>query len=621
MCGLAAILGNHFDAESTLKEMISLVNHRGPDSRSVKKLNNCEVALAHSRLEIVDHDPNSNQPMVSVCGDYNLIFNGEIYNHDFIREELVSRGYEFNTFSDTEVILNSFQEWGVECLERFNGMFALILVDSAAKRVFLARDRFGVKPIYFSFAKPGCVYVASEIKQFSAVQSIQLSENNSAVANFLKFGSMPCGSETFFNDVMKVLPGHYVELDLDNLKPEFFQEKWYSIQRQQPKGGLISESYARIFDDSLKLRLSCAVKRGLGFSGGLDSSAILFSLDDKLDNHSDIETFSGRFKEKSVDEGTYIEAGRQHSSLQHNDVEIAPRLSRDYLTKLAWSHDEPILTSAVIAQDKVYEAMAEKGVRVSIDGLGADEALGGYKSFYRTILRASFLKGSPRYYAAQVKAMCSSLDVGLITPLSWTASSLLPDSIRTKLRGVIRRLKIPDRMFSESLNRNCSQPNTAFESLNSREYSEYLFTNGSLPPQLQWADRNSMRHSIETRSPFLDYRLVEYTLGLPSALKLDRGLNKIVLRKELGPRIPSKILSRVGKQGFESPEVTWLCSDNIDEITEFLESPESKKSGLLSRAGHRYLNDILEGRKPYNSILWRYVSIIAWRNAFWHGQR
>ena len=625
MCGISVIIGGDIEENlSIVSSMTERISHRGPDSRNVLQINNnVPVVMGHARLSIIDLSDQANQPFCSLTKDKFLVFNGEIYNFKELREELSSEGRTFSTNSDTEVLLTSYEHWGVECLKKFNGMFSFVIFDKNLNKILIARDRFGVKPLYIYQSNNGEVVICSEVKQLLACPKIQLKMNKKTIGEFMFYGTHKMNNQSFFEDIRELNPGSYGELFLDSSDNlQFAFKSWYHIPeiKIESKYSQARDKFKEIFDDALNLRLNADVSIGTGFSGGLDSSAIVCSIYQMIKEgnwNNPLRTFSGRFRNSLVDEGKYIEPVIKKCDTVHEDIFVDGRNLFQELQTMAYHHDEPILTSSVYAQWCVFRAVRESGVKVTIDGHGADEILGGYKGFYRPRLLELFKRFKFLSLYKESKAMVNNLKYPKYTPIVWIFSSLFGSTIR----NAFKKFNFNSTFNKKRLNQEfqpIEDPLSAsgIYNMDFMSFSKEMLSHTSLPAQLQWADRSSMAFGVESRSPFMDYRLVEFCINLPSDFKLNHGKNKKIMRDGIGSRLTSDVLSRKDKQGFESPESEWLLKDGLDETKEFLVKIRSVNSDIFSKDSFQYLEDIVTGEAPYDPFLWRAISLTAWRIAF-----
>ena len=626
MCGFGLILGGNVnDNRRVVSEMMRLVNHRGPDNQGIQTID-CDspIVMGHARLAILDLSDNANQPFVSSDSRMSLVYNGEIYNYKELRSQLTAKGRYFRTNSDTEVLLHAYAEWGPKCLNMLNGMFSFVIHDKEKRKLFLARDRFGVKPLYYTESKIGELIICSEAKQLLACPNVDLKMNNETVGQFLHHGTHKLNGASFFDGVYELQPGSFAEIDLGPNCSSFSprEETWYELPTETSAASFeeATSKFRDLFDDALKLRLNADVDVGTGFSGGLDSSAIVFSMYELMGKGewtSKLRTFSGRFAGSPVDEGAFIEPAVSACESVHKDVFIDGKQLYEDLDNMALHYDEPILTSAVYAQWCVFRSVSQNGVKVTIDGHGADEILGGYKGFYRPRLLELFKEGRLIALVSEARAMVKSLGCPKTTPLLWLMSSLMGHKLRCAVKNLLT-----GGAYSKKILYSAFQPKAdplddlkIYDS-GFRSYSQKMLMQTSLPAQLQWADRSSMAFGVESRAPFLDYRLVEFCINLPSNFKLDRGVNKKIMRESVGHRMIKEVLNRTGKQGFESPESKWLLEDGFDETLSYLSKVRDVNSDIFPESALEYLDDIVHRRVPYDSFLWRAISLTSWRLAF-----
>ena len=641
MCGISALFSS---IPRPLTGLVSGMNdlsaHRGPDSRGmvvfcdskaekdvfeVSAERTGRLALGHTRLAIVDLSPLGHQPMESSDGRYWIAYNGEIYNHDELRQELLALGDRFRSHTDTEVILAAYARWGSACLERFNGMFALILIDCMAKRVLIARDRFGVKPLYYWRSPDGILALASEIKQFSVLPGWKPHLNGQRAYDFLNWGIFDHTSETLFVGVGQLRGGECVETDIDTLIRHFPVRRWYHLARRDFQGDMPSAAFhfGKLLEDSVRLRLRADVPVGSCLSGGLDSSSIVCIANRLLharDANSRQHTFSARSSIKRYDEGDYISTVVAATGVSAH--ETVPTLDElfETLPQLLWHQDEPFGSTSIYAQWQVFKLAKENGVKVMLDGQGADELLAGYHGFFGPRLvgllrRCRFL--------ALLEEIASLRRMHIYSPASavkMMADILLPDKLRQNLRWLVGKsstLPVP----WLNVDRLGAIPKDPYRIAGAQTdqvngLSEMQLFNTHLPMLLHWEDRDSMAHSIEARVPFLDYRLVEFALALPEELKLQQGMTKRVLRESMNGILPEEIRKRIDKLGFVTPEEVWLRQQAPNSFRKVLGTAVEQSRGVLRSAAVIELEDVIAGRKAFSFLPWRMISFGAWMDLF-----
>lgn len=662
MCGIAGLFSvNQINIPKYIIEMTNIIRHRGPDDEGIVCFEGSEckasifggydtpgvcyesrlpytpkrkffqadpgldyrIALGHRRLSILDVSPGGHQPM-SYQDRYWIVYNGEIYNYIELKIELERKGYHFISESDTEVILAAFQEWGALCLNRFNGMFSFIIFDRKEKRIFVARDRFGVKPLYFWQDNNGVLAFASEIKQFTVLPGWQARVNEARAYDFLNWGITDHTNETLFRGVYQLRGGEYLDLRLDKLDQAIQPEKWYEIDtktRMNLSFEEACEQFKELFSDAVRVRLRADVPVGTGLSGGLDSSSIVCMMNQQLTLSGSMtiqNTFSACSKYKEFDEREFIKevVNKTGVCAHYTTPEYKDLFSAN--EKMTWHQDEPFNGCSIYAEWEVFKLVAGTPVKVTLDGHGADEILAGYHTFFGAKLAGLFSTGNWLEVVKESAAEKALHGYGYFQAAKKMALHLLPLDILTLLQ---RRLAhTHDR--PNWINVDCGQNlDDLYARLGGHAHTvkqlsiqQLLFT--SLPKQLHWVDRDSMAHSIESRAPFLDYRLVEFVLNCPDEFKLKHGLTKRLLRKGLEELLPAKIAQRMDKMGFVTPEEIWVRRQMPKEFQKELRNAVDKAHGILNEEAIRYGNHIITGQEAYDGLLWRFLSFGTWMDVY-----
>ncbi len=564
MCGIAGYLSpKRQTTTSRVQKMVQLISHRGPDFQSVWRDPKRIVCLGHARLAIVDLDATSNQPFHSSCGQYVVVFNGEIYNYQEIRRELERIGHEFRTNSDTEVLLQSYAEYGPTCLELLDGMFAFAIWDSRKGYLFIARDRFGEKPFYYTKSDEGFVF-ASEIKAITRSDRKNFEIRKKFIFNFLEYGHVSnpqSTSETMYENIFKLPKATYKIIDSNG--SELVSKKYWNPIQNVVKGISIEEASSRfykLFEESVRLRLGADVEVGSSLSGGLDSSAIVATISQVMKpRQNNQKVFTARFKDYSKDEGHLVEEMlRSYPGLTSRQVyPNASDLSSE-IDQLVHHQEEPFPTTSILAQYKVMQLVQKSGVKVLLDGQGADEYLGGYESHHKRYLKELF-DCSDSSYSSALAAYNEKYGVnfkgytkpGFISSLSHFKARFL-SFFNTNLSNPV----VSD-CFRSNISKEEAYRFTPSNRLNHLLYLSY--TEGwGLENLLRYADRNAMAFSIETRMPFLSHKLVEYVQSLPPGYKINKVWSKFVLRKSVENLVPNSIVWNINKVGFETPEPVWF---------------------------------------------------------------
>jgi asparagine synthase (glutamine-hydrolysing) len=584
-----------------------------------------DLAFGFRRLSILDLSPAGHQPMPDGAGRLWLIFNGEVYNYVELREELRGRGYDFQSGTDTEVLIAAYREWGPECLHRFNGMWAFATWDRKARQLFLARDRFGVKPLYTTDG--GSLFAfSSEIKALLAAGAVPFKPRPEAVAPYVSQGLMPSHmrGETFFSGVRQVPGGYSVTVSPDRTEAR----RWWRLptagESAQEAGEGEAEQYASLFEDAVRVHLRADVPVGTCLSGGVDSSSIVavgghlmrtehaVSLE-RLGERQ--QTFSAVYGEDAPwDETHYIEAvlGRTHSA--GNPVHPTSEGMWEDLERLVWHQDEPFASTSIFAQWCVMRRARERGVTVLLDGQGADETLGGYRP-YAARLSELLLAGRVVEAARVASDIRRVTGVNSLPTLARALAVALPRPVLRALRrsragGAAAGSGLAPGMLAYLAGEGTVD--YADERNLSRHLAQ-LTLETSLPALLRYEDRNSMAFSIEARVPFLDHRLVEYLFTEAAPLRIHRGWTKWVQRRAVEGLLPEEVVWRRDKVGFETPEARWLLEGqsrildilgSCDTLGDYLDvsAVRERVPQLLASGGHR--------------LVWRWTNLALWLNCF-----
>jgi len=670
MCGIAALLNPGLlphPAPELVRQMIDAVRYRGPDDRGMVVFQGrsaipaiCDVsgtpaavrdaatpasgtegkardgeprALAcfgHQRLSIVDLSATGHQPMRSADSRLWIIYNGEIYNYIELREELRSLGHTFATQSDTEVILAAYRQWGKGCLERFNGMFALVLLDRASRTVLAARDRFGIKPLYYWMASDGTLALASEIKQFSVLPGWRPRLNGQRAYDFLNWGVLDHTDETLFEGVFQVRGGEVLELDLQGNAPpaagnRLPLQRWYELAPRPFHGSFAEASgqFRALLLDSVRLELRADVAVGSCLSGGLDSSSIVCLINELLHANGTPtvqKTFTAGASVRQYDERDYAEeVARKTDAQAFSSVPESDGLFAS-LDRITWHQDEPFGSSSIYAQWDIFGLAARNGVKVMLDGQGADEQLAGYDNYYGPHLGSLFRSWRWGKLWQEIEAARSIRSV----PRSWLLKHMLNNLLPESLRQPLRRLggysaANPPWLRLTLLQAQPRDPYLASgqsRAKSVRNMSTAQVANSTLQMLLHWEDRNSMAHSVEARVPFLDHRLVEFVLGLPDDYKISGGTTKRVLREALRGVLPERVRTRVDKLGFVTPEEVWLRERCPDLFRKALRDAVEVSSGVIKHDVLTLLEQMIEGRQPFSHLIWRLISFGSWMKVF-----
>jgi asparagine synthase (glutamine-hydrolysing) len=579
-----------------LTQMNNLISHRGPDDDGVYCFQN--IGMGHRRLSIIDLSRDGHQPM-NCLDKYVIIFNGEIYNYTEIRTELIALGYTFKTKSDTEVIVSAFHEWGKDCLQKFNGMWAFVILNTENQELFISRDRFGVKPLYYG--NNGKFFgFGSEIKQILKIVKPKLNVN--ILADYLVTGLIEHKSDTFFKEIRSFPAGHFM---FYQLKTGVYKiERFYEIKRNEEIEKLDEPDainlYKETFLNAVQLRLRSDVKVGSCLSGGLDSSFIA-ALASRLYNNETNQKFLAFTVQsilKSNDETHYAEMVVKTSPIEW--LVTKPQISdfRNMMDNVIYCQEEPFGTPSVFMQHFVMKMSKEANCTVLLDGQGGDETLLGYERYFSTYLKSLPLGQAISAFSNLQKNSKLNYKDLLLYLFYFTNAEVRKRNLRSRNNFLNKSF-----LDSASWDRIDIWANA---SSNFFDLQKLEIESTCLPHLLKYEDRNSMWHSIEARLPFIDYRLVELGLNIKPEYKIKNGWSKNISRIASRNLLPKEIRWRKVKFGFESPDKLWL-SDTEFFRKDIMESPIV--NSITTRANlEKQIND--------NAKLWKLYNIAKWEKAY-----
>jgi asparagine synthase (glutamine-hydrolysing) len=629
MCGLFASIG--FEPNPA---RIDLVSYRGPDGRGwqVHPSEAGPVSLGHRRLAIIDTSSAGLQPMADPTGRFYLIFNGEIYNYLELRKELEVTGEIFLSHSDSEVLLRSFAVWGQECLPRLRGMFAFVIWDRIESRLFAARDRFGIKPLYYFEGERGVAF-ASEIKQLEGLPGWSGRMNIARVHDFLGSGMADHTSETMFAGVSQLRGGELAIVSTGaGAPPRAEIRRWYSLPTALLDVGEAeaAKRFRALLNESVRLHLRSDVTVGSCLSGGLDSSSIVSLMAQELGSATDINTVSACYPDKEVDEKPFMDEAIRATGAR--PCFVFPKADDVFAlaSEITWHQDEPFGSSSIFAQWCVFEAAKKAGVKVMLDGQGADEQLAGYHGCF------------PYYMAslAQDRQVGQLLRTVLErrlyhrTPIAPSLRQYVLPLLPRPARRIVDNLLPREAAFHHAPNwldgplvREHGNPIGALplagQLLDLPPIKDLrtlciTFTFASnLQLLLHWEDRNSMAHSVEARVPFVDHPLVELSIALGNDHKIVGGDTKRVLRRAMKGILPPAIRRRRDKLGFATPEQAWFRGPLRNHVMAGVEATLARLPGLFQPEQTRALvREMLDGHRSLDFTAWRIVNLGIWAERF-----
>lgn len=615
MCGIAGLyLSRDRPQQDVLGKMADAIAHRGPDDRGI--WSNGPVALVHRRLSIIDLSHEGHQPMTSRDGAVALAFNGEIYNFRELRRELESCGVAFRSSSDTEVIVEGYREWGDDVLRRLNGMFAVAIVDVARRRLLLARDRFGVKPLHYVFAEEGLVF-GSEIKALLASGLVERKIDDSAVAEYLHYSSA-LGTKTFFESVKRLEPGQ--ALAYEQGRATLFQFARIIPEAESADDYETAVQSVRcLLEDSVKRQLVADVSVGVFLSGGVDSSAIATLASRHMEQP--LQTFSADFA--FAEDQSELELARlvaQRIGSRHEELRIEPSDLANTLERLADAHDQPFGDAANIPLFLMCEAL-NGCPKVVLQGDGGDELFAGYPRYGRLARQRLFQLIAMG--AMPLRGFMPKASKAYRALRSLNAMTFAPPDVRMALLMSQEPFgDDPSQLLSESYRAHVAtkDPFVRYREMHQRfggldPVQSMLYTDISvILPDIYFekVDRPSMMNSIEVRVPMMDNDLVSYALSLPSVLKLKGGEKKSVLKSALRGIVPDEVLYGK-KRGFGVPVSRWLRGPLSAYLRDTLTDDSIRQSGLFNEEElGRRINQHLEGSADYGQSLYKMLNLAVW---------
>jgi len=567
MCGIAGIVGPP-EQRALVQRMMDQFAHRGPDGEGLWSTPldaDRSVHLGHRRLAILDLSAAGAQPMLDATGDIALTFNGEIYNYVEIRAELRAAGISFRSDCDSEVIIEAYRKWGVECLNRFNGMFAFALYDRRRNILFCARDRFGEKPFLFA-RKDGLFTFASEYKALLQHPRLTLNYDPRRLINAaLNPGTgLDADRQTLFDDVMQLLPGEALQLDLATLDARIWP--YWNLTIATPASineQAVFDEFRELLIDSVRIRMRSDVTVGSCLSGGLDSSAIVCIARHLVGDGADYHSFTGRFPGTTADEWSYASlAVEQAHTISHVVEPTVDGFLAD-LPDFMWFNELPVASSSQFAQWCVFRLAKEQGVTVLLDGQGSNEMLGGYEQYFGEYVAALDETGDRDRLKHELPKIRERYPLALAPPAR-ALRDRLPYGLRHRLSslagfGTSMTYGLP-LDIAKAANAGVERPlrrdglNSLSNALVQDSFGRFLTT------LLRYGDRNSMAHSREVRLPFCDHRIAQFVANLPPHLLMGEVQTKRLLREAMRGILPEPIRTRWNKQGFRPPQDLWFTS-------------------------------------------------------------
>jgi asparagine synthase (glutamine-hydrolysing) len=623
MCGFVGIInkdGQNADS-GILNKMASTIHHRGPDEDGV--FIKGSIGFFHKRLSIIDLSTGS-QPMT--FGDYTIVYNGEIYNYIELRNELIAKGHKFITASDTEVILHLYLEYGQDFVNDLNGMFAFIIYDSRNERLFIARDHFGIKPLYW-YQDDKKILFGSEIKALLAHPEVESRYDIENLYEYLTFQFL-MGEITLFRKIFKILPGHFMNIDLRtwDTKTEKYWEPNFKLDQYHTEEYFIVE-LQKILEETISQQLRSDVPVGTYLSGGLDSSLVTIMAGRIL--NKPIKSFSGGFKEgPEFNEFEYARIAAKAANAELFEVFPTEQEFIDLLPKLIYHLDEPVAGPGLFPQ-YIVSKFASQHVKVILGGQGGDEIFGGYARYLvayleQAIKGAMFESNEEGEHIVSLKSILPNLpSLKQYIPMMknfWNDGAF--GSMDRRYYNLINRMGTTDHYFHpEFINQRSDTEifNKYSVYFNHSDTSSYFNKmthfdmHGSLPGLLQVEDRVSMAVSIESRVPLLDRRIVDLISRMPAGMKFKGGEMKYLLKRSIKDIMPEQIMNRKDKMGFPVPLHIWSKNKAKDFILDTLLSKNAKERNIIDT---KYVEKMIGSEQPFGRGLWGILSLELWFNQF-----
>ena len=624
MCGIAGFVNHdeHRDlraAREVLDRMCRVIAHRGPDDQGLMVED--RIALGMRRLSIIDL-AGGQQPMSGCDDTVTIVFNGEIYNYRELQRELEARGHRFKTHSDTETILHAYEEFGARCVDHLRGMFAFAIWDGRERELFIARDRVGKKPLFYSIAKSGALIFGSELKSLREHPDFRGDINVEGLDAYLTFGYVP-DPLTIFRDVHKLPPGHHLTFKDGHAHVEQYWDFPYEQGQQDSVRG--EEEYLEelraLLDEAVRVRLESEVPLGAFLSGGIDSSAVVGLM--ARHAHKPVKTFSIGFHEDSYNELKYARIAARKFGTDHHEFIVTPDIC-EIVDELVWHFDEPFADSSAIPTYMVSK-LARQHVTVALSGDGGDELFAGYTRYATNRRRDRFTRLPGFVRRRLIEPLSRRLPHGAIGRNFLHQIASGPQGCYLEQVSVFSRLNKPLLYRRDFQRRNDDDVAVAlFRDHAARVQSSepvdtmlYLDSKTYLPGDiLTKVDRMSMAASLEARAPFLDHKLIEFVARIPAALKLKEGETKYILKRALQGVVPNEILTRP-KMGFGVPIQEWINRELRARIRETLTSQRARERGYFEP---RYIDVLLDEhereRRDHSAELWSLFMLELWHHRY-----
>lgn len=629
MCGINGILyfnnSNRGHSEEhhrkNIRRMNDAIAHRGPDGEGV--FVQYPVCLGHRRLSILDLSENGAQPMFNEDKSIAIVFNGEIYNYLELIPDLINKGHIFRSKSDTEVIIHAYEEYGSNCVKKFNGMWSFVLYDFKKNVLFASRDRFGVKPFYYYRDQDRFIF-SSEIKAILKIKNVNAA-NHGKIYDYLAYGYKTNNGETFFQDISELESAHNLTICDSKLSFSKYWEFEADADHSPSPGSLsdLSERFEYLLADATRLRFRSDVPVAMLLSGGLDSTSITRLVDNLIESraldYKEVRAYSAVFPGFAYDEGDAIRGfikTCKHIQLQQVSPDGQQLLNS--IDRFAYGMGEPVFSSTSFAHYALMKEIKSNGVKVVINGQGSDEALCGYDRYIIGYFLLDILFSATGDLRNQVSAIHRKLKYPYSYIFAQLLKAALPRRTASYLRGRLQE-GVVGCLNGDFVRSNYSylrdNSSRLFSNRNLNEYLKFNIRHYGFNQILHYEDHSSMQHSVEIRSPFIDYRMMELAFSLPTKLKFDMGVTKRILRHALRGRLPDEIINKHRKIGFVTPFNRWLQDPRFGAFVNDVigaESFMSKKIWNAKKIHQVFAKQEANERFPF----WRILNLELWSKAY-----
>jgi asparagine synthase (glutamine-hydrolysing) len=616
MCGFVLVVGRdgYVPSARMIERMTSAIAHRGPDDAGFWSEDN--VAMGFRRLAIVDTTAGGHQPMVSADGNHVLVFNGEIFNYVELREELRALGHRFRSASDSEVLLAAWRQWGEGAIDRLVGMFAFAIWDRKQRRVFGARDQFGIKPL-FVFETANAIILASEIKAIHASGLGGYDENWPVIANYLLTGRLDDTEATCFAGVEHILAGHLFRIDGDGRITRRRYHTWPSDLMASADDA--PTAIADMLEESVRLRTRADVPIGVCLSGGLDSTAIACAIArhrQAIGDQSPLLAFN--YNSNDFDESEYIAATIRQTGATLVPLKLDIRAAWSSLQRVIHFHDEPLHSMNALVGFELMRLARRTGTYVVLNGQGSDETLAGYSSYHQAHWVTQMLDGDVTSALDDIRDYADAFGTSpgrhtrdVLRTIAFAGVGRLPGY--QLMRRWARRMRARSNpWFSSALLAHHTKSDASHDVRLDAEQRRAV-ASAPLPLYLRIEDRNSMAHGVEVRVPFLDPRLVRYALSLPIRARMRGRWNKLALRDGLRGRIPDAVQARVDKMGFPVPAARWFAGELYEPLRALIDSASARGRGIFRNDALLAELDAARGKQlAVDAPFFRMANVESW---------